>query len=224
MGVHDGHRERMRQRYLKNGVDNLAEHEVLELLLYYAIPRRDTNEEAHALMERYDSLSGVLSAPIEDLQKVKGIGENAAILLHLVPRICQKARLMDVERETILNSAERVGAYVLELFATERNEVVYQLCLDRKGKLLSRKCIGQGNMSSVDLDIRQVVENVILTGASGVILTHNHPSGLALPSQEDVSATLRIKEALETIQVTLVDHMIVADGDCVSMEQSGYLL
>ena len=124
MGIHDGHREKMRQRYLKSGLDGFADHEALELLLYYAIPRKDTNPIAHALMERYGSLSAVLTAPVEDLCKVEGIGENAAILLRLAPQVYQKARLSDVERETVLNSVERAGTYLMQRFVGERREVI----------------------------------------------------------------------------------------------------
>ena len=119
MGIHDGHREKMRQRFLKGGLDSFADHEALELLLYYAIPRRDTNPIAHALMERYGSLSAVLTAPVEDLQRVAGIGESAAVLLKLAPQLYRKARLSDAEQETVLSSVERVGAYLLERFAGE---------------------------------------------------------------------------------------------------------
>ena len=223
MGIHDGHREKMRQRFLKGGLDSFADHEALELLLYYAIPRRDTNPIAHALMERYGSLSAVLTAPVEDLQRVAGIGESAAVLLKLAPQLYRKARLSDAEQETVLSSVERVGAYLLERFAGEKNEVVYQLCLDRKGKLLACKKLGEGGVASADLDIRRLVENAILTGASAVILAHNHPSGVALPSQEDYAATDRAKEALAVVGVALTDHIVVADGDYVSMADSGYI-
>ena len=224
MGIHDGHREKMRQRFLKGGLDSFADHEALELLLYYAIPRRDTNPIAHALMERYGSLSAVLTAPVEDLQKVEGIGESAAILLKLAPQLYRKAKLSDAEQETVLSSVERVGAYLLERFAGEKNEVVYQLCLDRKGRLLACKKLGEGGIASADLDVRRLVENAILTGASAVILSHNHPSGVALPSENDRAVTLWVREALNTIDIRLLDHIIVADGDFVSMNQSGYLL
>ena len=223
MGIHDGHREKMRQRFLKSGLDAFADHEALELLLYYAIPRRDTNPIAHALMERYGSLSAVLTAPVEDLEKVEGIGESAAVLLKLAPQLYRKAKMSDAEQETILSSVERVGAYLLERFAGEKNEVVYQLCLDRKGKLLACKRLGEGGISSAELDIRRLVENALLTGASAVILSHNHPSGVALPSQDDYAATDRAKAALAVVGVALTDHIIVADGDFVSMSDSGYL-
>ena len=223
MGIPDGHREKMRQRFLKSGLDAFADHEALELLLYYAIPRRDTNPIAHALMERYGSLSAVLTAPAEDLKKVEGVGESAAVLLKLAPQLYRKARLSDAEQETVLSSVERVGAYLLERFAGEKNEVVYQLCLDRKGKLLACKKLGEGGVASADLDIRRLVENALLTGASSVVLAHNQPSGVALPSRDDYAATDRAKTALAVVGVALADHIIVADGDFVSMSDSGYL-
>ena len=223
MGVHDGHREKMRQRFLNGGLESFADHEALELLLYYAIPRRNTNPIAHALMERYGSLSAVLSAPVEDLKKVDGIGERAAVLLKMAPQLCHKARLAEASQETVLNSAERAGSFLLERFADEKNEVIYQLCLDRKGKLLSCKRLGEGSATFAQLDVRKLLENALLTSASAVILSHNHPSGIALPSSDDYAATDRAKAALETIGVALTDHIIVADGDFVSLADSGYL-
>ena len=223
MGVHDGHREKMRQRFLADGLENFADHEALELLLYYAIPRRDTNVTAHLLLERYGTLKAVLSAPVEDLQKVSGVGENAAILLRMVPRLVQKARLSDNGRDIVLNSTEKAGAYLLERFVGEKNEVIFQLCLDRKGKLIACKRMSDGGAAAADLNVRHLVENALLTSASAVILSHNHPSGIALPSQEDYATTRQVQEALRTIGVELADHIIVADGDFVSLADSGFL-
>ena len=223
MGIHDGHREKMRRRYLETGMEGFADHEALELLLYYAIPRRDTNPIAHALMERYGSLSAVLNAPVEDLQKVEGIGESAAILLTLVPRISRQARLADAAQETVISSTERAGAYLLERFSGETRELVYLMCLDRKGKLLACKRLADGDVASADLNIRKVVETALLSSASAAILAHNHPSGVALPSPADKAATWQVQEALRTIGVELLDHIIVADRDFVTMADSGLL-
>ena len=224
MGVHDGHRDRMRKRFLKNELNGFADHEALELLLYYAIPRGDVNPLAHALMDRFGSLSGVFSAPVELLAQVKGVGTQTAVLLRLVPQIAQRARLTDLERELALNTRARVGQYLLELFSRERNEAVYEICLDGQGKLLACRRLGEGSASAVNLDIRQIVQNAITFCASSVILAHNHPSGVALPSQADQGATLRAKAALESIDVRLEDHIIVADGEYVSFSESGYLV
>ena len=178
MGVHDGHRDRMRKRFLENGLNGFADHEVLELLLYFAIPRGDVNPLAHALMDRFGSLSGVCAAPVELLTQTKGVGERTAMLLRLVPLAAQRARLAEMRQELILNTRENVGAYLLELFSRERNEAVYEICLDAKGKLLACRRLGEGSASAVNLDIRKVVENAILYAASSVILAHNHPSGI----------------------------------------------
>ena len=221
--IHRGHREKMRQRFLKSGLEGFADHEALELLLFYAIPRQDTNPIAHRLMERYGSLSAVLSAPAEDLKKVEGIGESAAVLLKAAGQISQKARLSDATAQRPLTDVEAVGAYLLERYAGETHEMLYELCLDQKGKLLACKRLSEGSASSAALDIRKVVENAILTSASAVILAHNHPSGIALPSDDDCAATTRVARALQTIGVTLADHIVVADDDFVSMAQSGYL-
>ena len=224
MGIHDGHRANVRRRFLQAGLDAFADHEALELLLFYAIPRRDTNPIAHALIDRYGSLEAVLNAPVEDLKKVEGIGENAAVLLRLVPQLWSKARLSSVSHECILNSIESAGAYLLERLKSVQGEIVYQLCLDRKGKLLACKRLGEGSGVSVIVDVRKLLENAILTSASSVILGHNHPSGMALPSDDDYHATLRAKEVLASINVELLDHIIVADQEFVSMRQSGFVM
>ena len=222
MGIHDGHREKMRRRFAQTGLSGFADHEALELLLFYAIPRRDTNPLAHRLLERYGSLEGVFTAPAEDLEKVEGMGGSAALLLRLVPLLAEKSRER-TDGPVILNSTERAGEYLLRRFDGKKNELVYELCLDRKGKLLACKRLNDGGASSASLDIRKVVENAILTSASTVILAHNHPSGIALPSDDDCAATTQAVQALQTIGVVLADHIIVADDDFVSMAQSGYL-
>jgi len=222
LNIHEGHREKMMQRFLTTGLDGFADHEVLELLLFFAIPRKDTNPIAHALMQRYGSLSAVFSAPVEDLEQTAGIGKRSAILLRLTAEVYRKAKLTELQRETILNSTERTGAYLMNLFTDAKHEMVYMLCLDRKGKLLACKRIGEGGIDSAHLDIRKIMENTLHASASGVILAHNHPSGIALPSDDDYAATLSVRRALATINVPLLDHIIVADNDFVSLADSGY--
>ena len=170
MGVHDGHRDRMRKRFLKEGLSGFAEHEALELLLYYAIPQGDVNPLAHALMEEFGSLMGVFSAPVERLIQIKGVKERTAVLLHLTPLIVQKARLEQAEQELVLDGRDKIGEYLLELFSQERNEAVYEICLDRKGRLLDCKRLGEGSASAVNLDVRKLVENALHSGASSVVL------------------------------------------------------
>lgn len=223
MKVHDGHRARKKQQFLHRGADSFADHELLELALYYAIPRRDTNELAHRLLETFGSLQGVLNAPVEELQKVDGVGESAAVFLHLMPELLKRAQ-MTRPGERNLNSPEKCGSYFLRLLGGETREVLYQLCLDGKGKLLLCRQLSQGDMDSAALSVKQVVNNALACGASAVVLGHNHPSGVALPSEEDQAVTLRVRDALKTLDIRLLDHIVVADGDYVSMAQSGFLL
>ena len=211
----------MRRRFAQTGLSGFADHEVLELLLFYAIPRRDTNPLAHRLLERYGSLEGVFTAPAEDLEKVEGMGGSAALLLRLVPLLAEKSRER-TDGPVILNSTERAGEYLLRRFDGKKNELVYELCLDRKGKLLACKLLTEGDVNGAELNIRRLVENALLTNASAVILSHNHPSGVALPSSEDFATTDRARAALEGVGIPMVDHIIVADSDFVSMRDSGY--
>ena len=222
MGMHDGHRQRVRARFRQTGLDGFADHEVLELLLFYAIPRRDTNPLAHELIRHFGSLSRVLSASQEELEQVPGLGESAASLLRLTSSLSRRIQLQQTS-DTVLNSVERCGAYFMELLRNEHRELLYQVCLDSKGKMLSTRCLASGGVSMAALSIRQVVENALLCGASGVVLAHNHPSGIALPSPEDQLTTQRVAIALKTMDIRLVDHIIVADGDFVSLAASGML-
>ena len=223
MGLHDGHRQRAKDRYRQLGADALADHELLELALFYAIPRQDTNETAHRLLKRFRSLQGVLQATPEELEKEEGVGRSAALLLCLIGDISRRARITSLP-EKILNSPDRTGAYFMELLTGQKRELLYQVCLDGKGKVLSSRCLAEGDVSMAAVSVRQVVEYALRAGAVGVVLAHNHPSGVALPSQEDIATTRLIRDALRTMNIQLVDHVVVADGDYVSMAASGMLI
>lgn len=136
MGLHDGHRQRAKDRYRQLGADALADHELLELALFYAIPRQDTNETAHRLLKRFRSLQGVLQATPEELEREEGVGRSAALLLCLIGDISRRARITSLP-EKILNSPDRTGAYFMELLTGQKRELLYQVCLDGKGKLLT---------------------------------------------------------------------------------------
>ena len=222
MGLHDGHRQRCKQRFLRAGAEGFDDHQLLEMLLFYAIPRCDTNETAHRLLKRFGSLQGVLYADPGELAAVEGIGESAAVLLRLTGDLSLRARKAALP-EKLLNSPDRAGAYFAELLLGQKRELLYEACLDGKGKLLSCRCITKGTVTSSPLQVRQVVENALYSGADSVLLAHNHPSGVALPSQADVVVTRQVREALAPLGIVLRDHIIVADRDYVSMAESGLL-
>jgi len=221
MAVHDGHRARRKKQFREHGLDAFAPHEALELLLFYAIPRTDTNPVAHRLIERFGSLAGVLSATPEQLAEVEGVGENAATLLSLVTALCRRARIDAAQGAAILSDAEHVGAFFCGLFQGVHEERLYEACLDAKGKLLQCFKVADGSVDTVNINMRRIVENALKCGASAVVLSHNHPSGVALPSPDDNAATLMVYNALRTVGVALTDHIIVADDDFVSLRDNG---
>ena len=223
MGLHDGHRARSKEKFRRYGLDGFADHEVLELLLFYAIPRRDTNELAHRLLEHFGSLQSVFAAAPEELAAVEGMGENAAVFLSLLPALHRRLNCGAVE-ERIINTVEDAGAFFLHLLCHERRESLYQVCLDKKGKLLLCCRLSSGTAAVTPVGVREVVETALRCDASRVLLGHNHPSGVALPSREDRQATEQIAQALRTMDITLMDHIVVADGDFVSMAASGMLI
>lgn len=223
MAVHDGHRQRKKEQFRMHGLDAFADHEVLELLLYYAIPRRDTNPVAHRLMERFGSLDGVFSATVEELEEVEGMGKNAATLLALWMPLYRRVRTKPKAKETVLNSTEQAGQYFMDLFFGMRREELYEACLDAKGKLLACCRIAEGGVDAVNISTRRLVENALKCGASAVILAHNHPSGIALPSPDDNTTTLAVWDALRAVGIPLIDHIIVADEDYVSLHDNGLL-
>ncbi len=223
MGVHDGHRDRLRQSYLEHGLMSMNDINALELLLFYAIPRRDTNEIAHRLLDRFGSLDDVFSAPAEELQEVEGIGENAAALLTLIPEIMKKSRVSKAREIRQIRSSDDAGAYLLPYFLNERDEVVYLLCLDTKRCVICCTEMGRGVVNSVDTGIRRIVEKALKVRACSAILAHNHPDGIALPSREDEVFTRALYNALETVGIRLEDHIIVAEDDYTSMADTGLL-
>ena len=223
MGVHDGHRERLRQSFLEHGLTSMNDINALELLLFYAVPRRDTNELAHLLLRRFGSLDGVFSASVEELSEVEGIGTYAASLITLVPEIMKKSRLSKSREIRQIRSSDDAGEYLLPYFMNERDEVVYLLCLDSKRAVICCAEMGRGVVNTVDTSVRRIVEKAIKVKACSVIVAHNHPDGLALPSREDDLFTKCLYNALETVGIRLEDHIIVADEDYISIADTGMM-
>lgn len=210
---HNGHRARLRQRARETGLAGLADHEVLELLLTYAIPRVDTNRTAHRLIHTFGSLSGVLEARYEDLRQVEGVGENAATLLTLFPSLTRRYLLSRTGEKPLLNTSERAGEYGRALFADCRVETLYLLCLDVKCRLLQAVKLAEGTIDRVPVQNREIIRTVLSTQAKNVLMMHNHPSGSLRPTAEDIDLTRRVMHALESIEVLLVDHLIIGtDG------------
>lgn len=224
MSVHDGHRERKRSQFLTSGPDSFADHELLEMLLYYVIQRQDTNPIAHSLIQRFGSLKDVLCASPEELMEVPYIKERAAVLIRLAGVLYQRALLAETDQEELFDTLAKIGNYFCRRFIGQSKEILYQLCLDNHGKKRGLYKLSEGDIDSASLSIRKVMENTLYSKSTMVVLAHNHPSGIALPSETDVITTKMVRDALETMNVRLIDHVIVAsDGDYVSLAESGLL-
>ena len=221
MSMHTGHRQRLKEQFLKNGLDGFTEFQVLELLLFYCIPRIDTNPIAHRLIQKFGSLDQVLEASATELMEVEGVGENAATFLTLLTETSRYYLVRRSEKVKVLNTVAECGHYMLPFFHGRKNETVFLLCLDAKCKVIACRNLGEGSVNSASVPIRRIVETALMCKAVSVVLAHNHPSGLALPSHEDVISTRRTAAALAAVEITLVDHIIIADDDFVTLAQSG---
>ena len=222
MAIHDGHRQRLMAHFAREGLDNFNDVQVLELLLFYSIPRIDTNPLAHRLLDHFGSLSGVLEASVDELKCVDGLGERSAVFLHLITEVSRYYMINRAMHHKVLNTVEACGEFLVPRFHGRSNETVFVLCLDAKCKVLACREISEGSVNYAGISPRRVAELALVSKAASVVLAHNHPSGIAVPSREDVQTTYRVAAALEAVEVTLADHLIVADGDFTSMVQSGY--
>jgi len=221
MSMHDGHRQRLKKRFLNEGLDNFEQLQVLELLLFYCIPRQDTNPVAHRLLDHFGSLTQVLEATPEELKKVPGLGDAVATFLALVTSVGRYYNVNRAASVQILSSLDACGKYLVPRFYGRRNETVFILCMDAKCKVLCCKEVGEGSVNSAAVPIRRIVEMALGANATSVVIAHNHPSGVAVPSNEDIQTTRRLAKALSAVEITLIDHMVVAEDDFVSMRQSG---
>lgn len=221
--IHTGHRQRVKSEFLARGLEGMPDHRVLELLLFYAIPQGDVNPLAHELLAHFGSLSAVFQAPYEELLKVKGIGPNTAALIQLVPAVGGRYLADRASLEGQLVTVEEYLEVLNPYFFGTRVELCYLLCMDGKGKFIACRKIGEGIVDEVPVLSRKVVEAALACNASMVVLAHNHVSGIAKPSGADISSTKHLCRLLQAVNVALVDHLVIVDGDAVSMAQSGYL-
>ena len=218
---HDGHRKRLKARFIKSGLDDFEPHNVLELLLFYSIPRKDTNPLAHRLISRFGSLSGVFDANPEELMKVEGITENTAVLISMVPQMARKYLEDKADAVNAIGGFKDIGMYLMPKFVGRTVETIMLASLDNKNKIISCNIVAEGETDRATLSKRKVMEEAMRVGATRVILAHNHPRGFAMPSSEDIYLTREIYALLASVGIELVDHIIFAEDDFVSLAVSG---
>ena len=220
---HSGHRARMKKKLLEQGMDVFEQHEVLEILLYSAVPQRNTNDMAKNLIDKFGSISAVFDASMEALRSA-GLSEHQALLLKMLPDITRLYLSDKHDNGDKVFDYSQMPSYILDRFiGNETAENVLLVLLDKKGKIVFSGMIENGDLGSANISIRKIVGHAINYSAGSAVLAHNHPSGLALPSKQDLYVTRDIKNALESVGVVLLDHYIVADHDCVSLAESGLI-
>lgn len=221
--IHIGHRERMRQRFLQEGGEGFHDHELLEMLLYYAVPRGDTNPLAHKMIQEFGSLPTLVEAEPIDISRLCGVGINTAILVSLQKELskrCMQARWRD---RPVLNSLSRAVEYCNALMAYKNREFFYVVCLDNKRRLINAVQIAEGTVNTAAIHPRTVIEAALKLQASAVIFTHNHPGGTCKPTFEDIETTTKLGRLLNAIEVQMIDHIIVADGTTFSFLENKLL-
>ena len=217
-----GHRDRVRERYLSTGLDVFQDYEALELLLFYAIPRKDTKSTAKNLIARFGSLPAVLDATVEELTEA-GRAPNAAILLKLVPDMNRYYAVKTDGAGQKIRSTSDAGRILCAMFRHEQTESVRLLCLNAGGKVLKLAQLNEGDINAVHFSVRKIVETALSAKAVSVILAHNHPGGTLTPSKEDLDATNSAKAALSTVGIQLLDHLIISGDSYCSLREDGYL-
>lgn len=223
LGVHSGHRQRMRDRFIKSGLDSFEQHEILELLLFFGIPYKDTNVLAHNLIEKYGSFSAVFDAPLESLKEVSGMTESAAVLIKALPSISSEYMKDKLKNTVYLGSFHACSAFLKSLFFSSTKEELYVMFLDNSFKLISYKKLATGSVNSIPMTVRQIQEAVFYSNSTNIVMAHNHPSGIVEPSNEDKHMTKHLIESLSYIEVNLLDHVIVAGNNYFSFSRTGLL-
>lgn len=217
---HSGHRQRVRKKFIENGFDVFEPHEALEMFLFYAIPRKDTNPLAHRLLDRYLTIGGVCDAPVDELMNEFGLSESAAVYIKMLPEMSRLYNESKMSDDNIIDY-ENLGEIFQKKFIGRTSEAVALMLGDAKGKMIYFNIISKGSLNSSDMPIRKIVDLSLRHNAKTAFLAHNHPSGTALPSHSDLLTTQTVRETLLSVGVDLIDHFIITDDDYVSLRDSG---
>ena len=219
----EGHRQRLRQRLLTAGADSVADHELLELVLFLALPRRDTKPIARALLTRFGSFANVIAAPPAELRGVDGLGDAGSAALKTVQAAALRLMRSELKDRPVLSNWDSLMGYLSAQLARERVEQFRILFLDGKNRLLADEAQARGTVNHTPVYPREVAKRALEVHATAIILVHNHPSGDPTPSPLDLQMTAQVKRALATVDVVLHDHIIVGNGAWQSLRQQGLL-
>lgn len=218
--MHEDHRQRMRDRYLQNGFQGFSDHEMLELVLFYAIPRTNTNDIAHALLERFGSLTRVFEANVDELKQVPKVGAHSAILLKTLFELMRRCARETDNLSKRFDRVSLIAQYFCRSFLGFDHECLYAMFLDNGMTMIDCCLISEGTVNSSSVNVRGIVEKALAKKASSIVLAHNHPHGVAIPSSADLEFTDTLNNFLAPLSVKLLEHLIiVGDRFCPIMKQ-----
>lgn len=218
---HKNHRVRMKRQFVRGGIDQYEPHQVLELLLFFAIPQRDTNPLAHRLLDHFGDLPSVLDADYEELCQIKGISEHSATLLVLCGQLLARYN-KEKKRRVKFSNFEQIKEYLSAQLINEKRETVLLMSLNNRRELINCSVVRTGTVNATEASARELVQVALRDRATAVVVAHNHPAGLALPSAEDTNATRVFAFAFRMMDIEVLDHVIVAQNGCFSMRESAY--
>ncbi|MBR5295569.1 MAG: hypothetical protein IKU24_03145 [Clostridia bacterium] len=219
---HAGHRAKLKKRFLLQGIEGFEDHNILELILFFAIPRRDTNVIAHNLLNKFGSFSRVFEASVDELCEVEGIGRHAAELIKTYPAVAKRYYRDRFKEEKKLPQYHNLGQELVLEFAGVDHEQVLALFYDNSLGFRGQVVLHEGDINSVAFSFRKVCDATLQHNAAFVIIAHNHPHGLPIASAEDLSTTSRLQKFLAQMNVTLIDHFIIAEGHFSSIQKSAF--
>ncbi len=217
--LHSKHRQRVKNKFLKHGFENFTDHEILEFLLFYSIPRVDTNEQAHRLLQKFGSISRVLEAPVGELTTVDGIGLQSAILISSLKEFFKVYSTDCFSNMKTIDSYEEGGEYCTALFAGSVNEYVSIICLDAANRVIETATLFEGSCNSTSINIKQLISIVVKNRAASIIMAHNHPGGVCIPSTEDLNVTSIVKKALSLLDISLKEHYIISGKNYIGLNR-----
>ena len=215
--LHSGHRQRMKNRFYVGGLESFEQHEIIEMLLFFGVARKDTNPLAHRLVNTFGSLGGVLNAPREELLRIDGVTEHIATLLNFSGALAREYARREAGSGMIMQSTDETGKYVMSQFVGADREMVLLICMDNRCRVLNSSIIFKGDVNATEISIRLVLQTALRHNSTSVIIAHNHPKGFAIPSKQDIISTIALRKALDTAGILLMDHLVVTDDDYVSM-------
>lgn len=220
--IHEGHRERMRKRFRETGFQGFEDHQIIELLLFYSCPRKDTNELAHTLISRFGSIAGILEASYEDLTSIKGVSENTATLFKIIPKFLP-VYYNSRSDGMVYDNMEKLKQLFIPYFVGLTHEEFRLACFDNDLHMVSNVLISAGNPSSAPFEIRKIVEEALHAKTDSIAIAHNHPRSMPIPSNEDINATRYINRTVKALGITLLDHIIVGKNAVTTMRELAYI-